>query len=127
MTTFFGSRALRISAFAAAFTLMGSAQALAHAKITATVPAKDAAVSAPQTIDLTFNESVNLKLSTIGVKGPDDAKVATGTPSLSGGGKTVVIPLNGKLAPGAYKVEWNVLSVDGHKVKGGYGFTVSPE
>jgi len=41
-------------------------------------------------------------------------------------GKTLMVPLAETLSPGAYAVEWHILSTDGHKTNGTYAFTVKP-
>jgi methionine-rich copper-binding protein CopC len=36
----------------------------------------------------------------------------------------LTVPLEQTLAPGTYQVDWHVVSVDGHKTKGSYHFSV---
>jgi len=111
----------------AAFISVGFAgQALAHAHLQSAVPAADGAVStSPPELDLTFSEGLNLKFSGVKVFGPDKAAVATGDAKLKpGDNTTLILPVSGTLAPGAYTVEWHVLSSDGHKTSGSYTFTV---
>ncbi len=122
----FMSRYTRVLAIAAITTAMASSQALAHAHLKSSVPADKATAAAPTELDLTFTEGVNLKFSGIKVTGPDGQEVKLGDAMLMDGDKTLMVPVSGKLQPGAYSVEWHVLSADGHKVNGSYTFTVKP-
>ncbi len=36
----------------------------------------------------------------------------------------LTVPLEQTLTPGTYQVDWHVVSVDGHKTKGSYHFSV---
>lgn len=119
------SRVGRLAAGALLAGLLLGGQAFAHAKLTASVPEAGAAVTSPAEVAVTFNETLNLAFSGITLTGPGGA-VATGDATLSADGKGMVVPVAGELAPGDYTVEWHVLSVDGHKIKGHYSFTVSP-
>lgn len=59
------------------------------------------------------------------VTGPNDSVVKTGKPALDSNNDTkVIIPIESKLEAGKYDVNWSVVSVDGHKTKGEYSFTV---
>ena len=119
-------RFLRLLSFAAVASLGIAGQAFAHAHLKSSVPADKAAVVAPGELDLTFTEGLNLKFSGITVLGPKKEEIKLGDGMLMDDGKTLMVPVSDKLAPGAYTVEWHVLSTDGHKTKGTYGFTVNP-
>ena len=114
---------LRNAAFAALAlpALAFASGAQAHAHLAASNPAKDAAVAAPATIHLEFSEGLESKFSTAtlmttaGAAVPVTAKVE---------GKAIDATPKQKLAPGAYMVMWKVVSTDGHKMSGGYNFTV---
>jgi copper resistance protein C len=41
-------------------------------------------------------------------------------------GKVIAVPIANPLSPGAYRVNWHVLSVDGHKTQGSFTFEVRP-
>lgn len=99
--------------------------AIAHARLVQSDPPKRAALAAPpRAIRLWFNEAVEPSFARVSVADsagkriestalkvdPDDAKV-------------LELSLPG-LAAGAYTVSYEVLSVDGHRVKGSYSFTV---
>jgi methionine-rich copper-binding protein CopC len=102
--------------------LAGSARA--HSLLLESAPAADALLAAsPPEISLRFNNRIEKKLSTIrlldergGVRplttladGPADRLTAT-VPSLD---------------PGGWRVEWRVLSTDGHVVSGRFSFRVA--
>jgi copper resistance protein C len=115
------------AALLAAIVSFGLAsQAFAHAHLKSAVPAADGAVStSPVELDLTFSEGLNLKFSGVKVSGPYKAVVTTGAAKLKAGDDTtLIVPVSGTLAPGAYIVEWHALSSDGHKTSGSYTFTV---
>ncbi|MCM2293350.1 copper homeostasis periplasmic binding protein CopC [Allorhizobium sp. BGMRC 0089] len=117
----------RLGALAFAATLALTAQAFAHAHLKTIVPADKATVAtAPKQLVLNFTEELNLKFSGIELTGPKNEKIKTGTESLSQDKKTLTVPLEGTLAPGAYMVDWHALSEDGHKTHGMTSFTVKP-
>lgn len=111
-----------------ALALVGFAgQAFAHAHLTESVPADKATVAtSPDELDLHFSEGLDVKFSGVKIIGPDKALVKTGDAMLTDEGQTLTVPFPEKLAPGAYKVQWHVLSTDGHKSTGAYDFTVNP-
>jgi copper resistance protein C len=109
----------------ASLTFMATA-ALAHPKLTASVPAASSVVSAgPSEIRLSFNEGPEPSLSGIDLKSPTGEKIETGKASLSPTDKKeLVIALPAPLADGTYSVEWHAVGADSHRVKGGFTFTV---
>jgi methionine-rich copper-binding protein CopC len=120
------SRFTHTAALAAIVSFGLASQAFAHAHHKSAVPAADGAVStSPVELDLTFSEGLNLKFSGVKVSGPHKAVVTTGAAKLKAGDDTtLIVPVSGTLAPGAYIVEWHALSSDGHKTNGNYTFTV---
>ncbi|HEY0275005.1 MAG TPA: copper homeostasis periplasmic binding protein CopC [Paenirhodobacter sp.] len=115
-------KTLLISGCIATFAFAG--QAMAHAHLSASVPAAEATVDSPKLIEMTFTEPLELKLSTAMVMSSAGAHIATAAPVLGGDGMTLIVPLTGPLAAGTYGVMWQVLSVDGHKTSGNYSFSV---
>lgn len=81
----------------------------------------------PAMIRLWFNEPVEAKFSTVTVEGADGKTVANiGDPvAVTDNERELVVRLPA-LAPGKYRVRYRVLSVDGHVVDWGYGFSVAP-
>ncbi len=106
--------------------MLTTASAFAHAHLQQQIPAADSTVSvSPQALTLTFSEGVELSFSGVTLSGPQNKPVATGKLARSDGNKAqLTLPLNEPLAAGEYTVEWHVVSVDGHKTKGQYHFSV---
>ena len=116
---------MRAGVVAAGILLLALASsARAHSLLLESAPAADALLAGPPPeISLRFNNRIEKKLSTIrlldergGVRplalladGPADRLTAT-VPSLD---------------PGAWRVEWRVLSTDGHVVSGRFSFRVA--
>ena len=111
---------------AATVVLGFSGQAFAHAHLKSSVPADNSSVAAPSELDLTFSEELNIKFSGAKVTALDGKEVKLGDIMLMDGRKILMVPFAGTLAPGVYKVDWHVLSTDGHKTNGTYTFTVTP-
>lgn len=117
-------RALRLSvAFAGLLTAAG---ALAHAHLQQQIPAAGAQLAAsPQTLTLSFSEGIEPAFSGVTVTGPQQHAVATGKLTRSSDNPAqVTVPVAETLPPGEYTVAWHVVSVDGHKTKGQYTFSV---
>lgn len=112
----------------ACLTLLGMSlpgQALAHGLLVETAPAADAAVAEPPAeISLSFNEKIEERFSGIDLLRPDGTPAAIGEITVND--MSMVAPVLGALVPGGYRVEWHVLSADGHKVKGSFRFEVKP-
>ena len=75
---------------------------------------------------MTFNEAVNLSFSALNLSGPDGQDIPLGEVTSIADGKGMAASVDAELSPGAYTVNWTLLSPDGHKLKGSYTFTVSP-
>lgn len=112
----------------AAFLLSGSA--LAHAKLIASTPADKAEGAAPHAIQLTFSEALMPQFSGADVvitampgMTMAPAKVATAV-ATGADGQTLVITPTRPLTRGSYRVDWHVVSVDTHAVKGSFTFEV---
>jgi len=117
----------RFTALSAIVLLGFAGQAFAHAHLTKSAPADKATVAtSPAELDLHFSEELDITFSGLKIIGPDKAVVKTGNAMLMDAGKTLMVPLPETLGPGSYAVEWHVLSTDGHKSSGTYGFTVKP-
>ncbi|WP_242814150.1 CopC domain-containing protein YobA [Klebsiella aerogenes] len=117
-------RALSAAVFLSA--MLTTASVFAHAHLQQQIPAADSTVSvSPQALTLTFSEGVELSFSGVTLSGPQNKPIATGKLARSDGNKAqLTLPLNEPLAAGEYTVEWHVVSVDGHKTKGQYHFSV---
>ena len=97
----------------------------AHPTLKAANPAAESTAAAPTEIRLTFSEGVIAKFSSAEVKDQAGKKVATGKLATDPKDrKQLIVPLQGPLTAGTYTVNWNVVSVDTHRVNGTYSFKV---
>jgi methionine-rich copper-binding protein CopC len=118
------TRLFILSTLFAALAVPGAA--FAHAHLKHQYPAADAAVTAsPQAITLNFSEGVEANFSGLTLTGPQQAVVKTGTAKRNEkDDKQLIVPVEEAMKPGDYQVDWHVVSVDGHKTKGKYHFSV---
>ncbi|MDA3133190.1 CopC domain-containing protein YobA [Atlantibacter subterranea] len=98
----------------------------AHAHLKHQYPAADAVMeSAPQALTLNFSEGIEPAFSGITLVGPEKQKLETGKAKVAADdNKQLIVPLSAPLPAGQYQVDWHVVSVDGHKTKGSYYFSV---
>lgn len=98
-----------------------AAPASAHTTLTSASPAKDATVTAPSEIVLTYADPVRLPRVVV--------MDASGAQHQAGAARAVdnkvTQPVHGTLPNGKYTVGWRVVASDGHPVEGTYTFTVS--
>lgn len=116
-------------AFGAALFLLGSLSAspvFAHAHLQQQTPAANSVVSPPpQNLTLNFSEGIEPGFSGVTLTGPEQRIIPVGKAVRNEKDNTqLVIPLSETLGDGLYTVEWHVVSVDGHKTKGQYQFSV---
>ncbi len=116
----------QLSAIAVLFLGMSFQQAFAHAHLKDQLPAEGAAVEqVPESITLNFSEGIEINFTKVDIVGPESQNIKTGKATLDPANDTkVIVPIEDKLAIGKYDVNWSVVSVDGHKTKGIYSFTV---
>ena len=110
----------------AALVLAANAPAAAHSLLLESVPAANATLTAaPPRLALRFNNRIEKALSRVrlldahGVAQPLVVAV-DGEPADR---LTAALP---PLAPGPWRVEWQVLSTDGHVVSGRFEFRLAP-
>lgn len=99
--------------------------ASAHTHLEKSQPEKDAVLSeAPHQVKLVFSGRIETDYSKIEVT--DAAGKRVNEEKVTGGSDQHELDtdLTGDLKPGVYTVKWNVISGDGHRVKGEFGFTV---
>jgi methionine-rich copper-binding protein CopC len=95
----------------------------AHAILVEATPADAARLSeAPAQLVLRFNSRIEHKLSRATLVAGEQRRPLT--PDADAPPDRLIAPLPA-LGPGSYTVEWQVLSVDGHRVAGKLGFTVA--
>jgi methionine-rich copper-binding protein CopC len=102
--------------------IFAASSAMAHARLVQSDPAAGATVGAPTQIALRFNEKLEGAFS-----GADLVQGTSKTPlktTLAKDGVTLTGAPAKPLTAGAWRVEWHVVGADGHRMTGGYGFTV---
>ena len=105
--------------------LMATVPALAHSLLLESAPAAGVTLpSAPATLMLRFNNRIEKPLSRVRLVDATGAKQLLAL-SPDGGADRLVATVP-SLPPGTWRVEWQVLSTDGHVVSGRFQFTVSP-
>src|SRR5215210_3638633 len=102
--------------------LFGSATpALAHAELLRAMPQPGSVVStSPPEVRLQFSEGIEGRFSGLDVVASNGARIPLGRAQIQG--TAMVVPITRPLPPGVYRVNWHVLSVDGHKVQGSFTF-----
>jgi methionine-rich copper-binding protein CopC len=95
-----------------------------HANLVNATPAANSMAMPPPTeLRLKFSEGIEIKFTKVKVMGPDKGTIEAGALKLDPNDNTVVIvPLMSPLPNGKYTVDWQALSLDGHKTKGNYSF-----
>jgi methionine-rich copper-binding protein CopC len=107
-----------------AATMLGTA-VNAHPTLKSANPAAESTVAAPMEIRLTFSEGVIAKFSSAEVKDQGGKKIITGKVTTDPKNqKQLIVALPAPLPEGTYTVNWNVVSVDTHRVSGAYSFKV---
>ncbi len=109
----------------ASAALLVGRDAAAHAKLRSISPYDGAQLDrTPSEIKLTFTEPVEVTLSSVKIVDPggSDLQIMHGRP-VAGDRRSCVVPL-APLEPGAYVIEWRVVSADGHAMTGTSRFTI---
>jgi methionine-rich copper-binding protein CopC len=111
--------------FAIAVFLIGLAQqAAAHALLVEAIPAEAAILeSSPPQLVLRFNSRIEHKLSraALMLEAGGEAQYLTFAAAAAPDRLIATLPV---LAPGSYVVDWQVLSVDGHRAAGKLRFRI---
>jgi methionine-rich copper-binding protein CopC len=102
--------------------MLAATPAFAHARLTASDPASNAKVKSPREIKLTFSETLEPAFSSAALV--DAAGKTVPVSKAVGGTAITLLPL--ALKPGAYKVNWQSVGQDTHRLNGSFGFTVVP-
>jgi methionine-rich copper-binding protein CopC len=123
MHTFCSARVAAV--LIAAWIMLGSAAARAHAIVVSAQPAVDAVVHGTTAeVVLRFNSRIDRERSRLLLVRADGASSALALKD-AGGPDTLAATAAG-LIPGAYRLRWQVLAVDGHITRGDIPFTVAP-
>jgi hypothetical protein len=105
---------------------LAASPALAHPRLEDASPFPESTLRQPPTaIRLTFSEAVIPAFSRITLTRQGGGAVRTGAPVKAKDPRVLAVPVTGRLTPGAYEVEWRVVSKDTHRVEGGYVFTLA--
>lgn len=111
----------------AALTAMSVSTAGAHAHLVRAAPAAGSAVhGSPPQVKLWFTERLEPAFSKVRVFDRNGKQVDKGDPEVDRADSKLLGVSLPKLAPGTYRVNWRVLSVDTHVSEGTYTFDVSP-
>ena len=101
--------------------------AFAHAFLDHATPAVGSTVHAPpREVRLWFTQQLEPAFSKVRVLDAAGKQVDAGDSHLDGADATIVIVSVPSLTPGAYRVEWRVVSVDAHVTEGDFTFDVAP-
>jgi methionine-rich copper-binding protein CopC len=99
--------------------------ASAHTHLEKSQPEKDAVLTqAPHEVKLVFSGRIETDYSKIVVTDAAGKRVNQDKMTGSTDEHELATELSDDLKPGAYNVKWNVISGDGHRVKGEFGFTL---
>lgn len=101
---------------------LAATPAFAHARLTASDPAANTKVKSPGQIRLTFSETLEPAFSSATLT--DSAGKTVPVSKAVGGTSITLLPLT--LRPGRYKVTWQSVGQDTHRLNGSFGFTVIP-
>jgi methionine-rich copper-binding protein CopC len=111
----------------AGLVLCVAAPAAAHSLLLASSPAANAVLTtSPPHVALRFNNRIEKRLSRVRLV--DERGTVATAPTARADDETAesllaVVP---PLAPGLWRVEWQVFSTDGHVVTGSYQFRLAP-
>ena len=104
--------------------VLGASPAFAHAQFESSDPADGASLAtAPQTVTLTFSDSMRQGFNTVTVTGPDGVQYQAGEPTAQD--SSVSVGVNPLGPAGVYQIGYRVLSDDGHPITGQIGFTLT--
>jgi hypothetical protein len=111
----------------AALLLASAAPVAAHSLLLDATPAPDAVLTAtPLQLRLHFNNRIEKRLSRVRLVDERGAVATALIDSREPAPADSVVARVPPLAPGAWRVEWQVFSTDGHVVSGTYGFRLAP-
>jgi copper transport protein len=99
--------------------------ASAHATLLFSNPPINGTIATtPPSISLLFDQPVTLTLEPLQLQRVGGQQISLGSPRLRHGGRQVVVPVNDRLPPGVYSVQWQVTANDGDVVGGDFQFAV---
>lgn len=118
---------LRTRVLAAGAVLLAAATAApAHSLLLESSPAAGTELARPpERVALRFNNRIEKRLSRLRLVDARGEGRTLAVAEDEGAPDSLTAPLP-PLPPGTYRVEWRVLSTDGHVVNGRFGFRVTP-
>ncbi len=122
------NKALAMVSLLALFGSLNQGTALAYSHLKKSDPAAGATVAlGPSEIRLQFSEAVEPRFSAIRVELKGGKPIAS-EPAISDPADktTLIAKFAAPLQAGSYKVSWQAVSADTHKVKGSFSFQVGP-
>ena len=112
---------------AAALLALTPAAAPAHSLLLGATPAADAVLAtSPPYVVLRFNNRIVQRLSRVRLVDERGAVAEAPTARRADDAPESLVAAVPPLAPGAWRVEWQVFSTDGHVVNGSYRFRLAP-
>jgi len=106
--------------------LAPASQAAAHALVTESLPAAGATLTVlPERATLRFNSRIDQARSKLTLIGPDGAPRVLPLDTAAAP-TSLEAALPAPLPPGAWRLRWQVLAVDGHITRGDIAFNVAP-
>ena len=118
--------AARWAILTGALVLAVAGSAPAHSLLLESSPGAGSVVAAsPPELSLRFNNRIEKKLSTIRLRDEHGA-ARPATVRVADGPADWLTATVDALPAGAWRVEWRVLSTDGHVVSGSFSFRVAP-
>jgi len=97
-----------------------------HATLLSSEPAaKSTLASSPTRIRLVFSEEIEPSLGRIRLVAPGGRVVTLVSKGDPHDVSALIAPITTPLEPGSYRVEWRIVSEDGHPIDGAYTFTLS--
>jgi methionine-rich copper-binding protein CopC len=111
----------------AALALWAAAPAAAHSLLLSAAPASQAVLTAsPPYVVLRFNNRIEKRLSRVRLVDARGTVVTAPTARADAETADSLVVAVPPLAPGAWRLEWQVFSTDGHVVSGTYEFRLAP-
>ena len=118
---------LREAMITALIALVLPASARAHATLVRSVPGtRSVLTQAPQSLDLCFNEAVEVKFSSVTLEDAKGTAVPLGKLQAGSDPKCINVPIL-TIGSGVFTVHYRVLSLDGHVVEYGYQFSIKTD
>lgn len=112
-------------------TLLSATAADAHAKLVASTPAANASIAAPARLQLSFDERLVARGSSIELFATSLSGRQLAAPMniairsvVGADGTSLVAPIGRPLAAGTYLVAWHAVTSDGERKNGTFSFTV---